>query len=100
MSNISTQTDFSKRTNVNVIERTLTKRSFFNHLDFANQTYFEHFCDSMKYSIKSTIASFYFFWHAIWPDIYTKSGSNIIHDLSNIIYDKYDKRMCEIMSNI
>jgi hypothetical protein len=70
---------------------------FFKHLEFANQTYWEHFCDSMGYCFKSWKSGFYFFCHAIWPDMYITSGSKTIHNLSGIIQDKYKRRIKEIL---
>ena len=46
---------------------------YFKHLAFANQTYWQHFMDSIKYSFISLKASFYFFCHAVWPDIFIKN---------------------------
>jgi hypothetical protein len=70
-----------------------------SHLDFAGQTYFEHFKDAMKYSCKSFKASFFFFIHALIPDIFTQSGSNCVHELSDTIKDKYNKRMTQLNNN-
>jgi hypothetical protein len=61
-----------------------------SHLQFANQTYFEHLKDSMKYSWKSLKASFFFFIHGIVPDVYTDAGSVEIHKLETIIQHKYE----------
>ena len=73
---------------------------YFKHLAFANQTYFEHFKDAIKYSFISLKASFFFFCHAFWPDIFIKTGSDTIHDLSKNISEKYQKRISEIMERI
>ena len=75
-------------------------KSFFNHLDFANQSYLEHFTDSIKYCGRSIKASFFFFIHAFWPDIFTQSGSNCIHNLSETIQYKYNKRVEELHHHI
>lgn len=69
---------------------------FKNHLDFAGQTYYEHFVDAIKYSCKSFKASFFFFVHAFIPNVFTQSGSNCIHELSDTIKDKYKTRMTQI----
>jgi len=63
----------------------------FNHLNSVNQTYTEHFSDSMNYSWNSLKSSFYFFVHAIYPDIYKTSGSKTILDLSSVIQNKLNK---------
>ena len=70
---------------------------YFKHLAFANQTYFEHFKDAIKYSFISLKASFVFFCHAIWPDIFIKTGSHTVHELSKTISEKYQKRIREII---
>jgi hypothetical protein len=61
-----------------------------SHLQFANQTYFEHLKDSMKYSWKSFKSCFYFFIHGIIPDVYTDAGSVEIHELDIMIQNKYE----------
>jgi len=63
----------------------------FNHLHSIGQTYTEHFSDSMNYSWISLKSSFYFFAHAIYPDIFIKSGSKNILHLSHIIQKKINK---------
>ena len=70
--------------------------TFFKHLSFANQSYFEHFSDSIKYCGTSLKGAFYFFCHAFWPDIFQQNGSETIHQLSSTISDKYQKRMAEL----
>jgi|Laugrespbdmm15sd_2_1035082.scaffolds.fasta_scaffold01834_6 hypothetical protein len=72
---------------------------YFKHLMFANQTYFEHFKDAIQYSFISLKAAVYFFCHAVWPDIFTKAGSDIIHGLSEKIHEKYHNRIYEILEN-
>jgi hypothetical protein len=71
-------------------------RDFKTHLEFAGQTYLEHFVDAMKYSGKSLKASLCFFIHALIPDIFTQSGSQCIHELSEIIKEKYKVRMRQL----
>lgn len=82
--------------NLNDADLEIDQDVFFKHLEFANQTYWQHFKDSMKYSFTSFRASFYFFCHAFWPDIFTQTGSETVHELSSIIYEKYLKRINEI----
>jgi len=72
----------------------------FRHLTFANQTYWQHFCDSFGYCKTSLCASFYFFCHAFFPDIFEQSGSKSISDLHDKISLKYTKRMLEIRTEI
>jgi hypothetical protein len=66
------------------------------HLEFAGQTYSEHFVDAMKYSYKSFKAGLFFFIHALIPDSFTQSGSNCVHELSDTIKDKYKKRIARL----
>ncbi len=63
----------------------------FEHLKFADQTYFEHFKDSFYYGILALKASFYFFAHAVYPDWYTTSGSAEIYNLYFSIALKYQE---------
>ena len=74
--------------------------SSFRHLVFANQTYWEHFCDSLGYFKSSICASFYFFCHAFCPDIFEQSGSKKINELNDKIQMKYTKRIGEIKLEI
>lgn len=71
-------------------------RDFKTHLEFAGQTYLEHFVDAMKYSGKSLKASLCFFIHALIPDTFTQSGSQCIHELSEIIKEKYKVRLRQL----
>ena len=50
----------------------------FKHLQQVKQNYFRHFYDALKYSMLSLKASYYFFIHAIYPDVYITSGSETI----------------------
>lgn len=69
------------------------KESYFKHLDFAGQTYSQHFYAAMGYSWRSMKCSFYFFWHAIWPDIFQQSGSDGIINLGDELIEKIRNRM-------
>lgn len=62
---------------------------YFNHLEQVGQTYYEHFVDSISFSFNSFKASFFFLFHAFYPDIFVKSGSNQINYLHNKIQNKY-----------
>lgn len=70
--------------------------SRFKHLIFANQTYWEHFYDSFGYFKSCICASFYFFCHSFFPDIFEQSGSKKINELNDKIQMKYTKRIGEI----
>ena len=100
MVSVGVQTDMINYTSFNFdtshIEDINYEDSFFKHLAFVDQTYYEHFCDAIKYSWCSLRASFYFFIHAFWPDIYIKHGSTSIHELSDIIREKYTNRINEL----
>ena len=60
-----------------------------SHLEFANQTYFAHAKDSLKYSGSALKASFFFFIHSLFPNRCQKHGSKEITKLYNIIQEKY-----------
>lgn len=90
----SIHTDFSINKDNNNIHH--NKNSFFNHLNFANQSYLEHFRDAISYSGQSIKAGLFFFIHALWPDLFTQSGSQCVHELSETIRLKYNKRMEEL----
>jgi len=62
-----------------------------NHLEYAKQTYFQHFKDAAYYSWTSYKASFYFFLHAISPNHFQKSGSETIKSLNDILIQKYNE---------
>jgi hypothetical protein len=51
------------------------------HLQTANQTWFEHFKNSIGYSWKSFTACVFFTVHAFFPETFTASGSNVIKNL-------------------
>ena len=72
------------------------RHHYFKHLEFANQSYFEHFRDSLFYCGVSLKSAFYFFCHSVWPDSFQQNGSETIHYLSNIIYEKYQQRIEEL----
>lgn len=60
----------------------------FYHLLKVRQSYKAHFKDALYYSQLSLQASYYFFMHALYPDIYTNHGSNTIGFLNHIIQKK------------
>jgi hypothetical protein len=98
----STQTDFINYTSFqtnptnSIAFSNFETNHYFKHLQFANQSYFEHFQDSLFYCGISLKSAFYFFCHGIWPDSFQQNGSETIHDLSNIIYEKYQQRIEEL----
>lgn len=63
----------------------------FNHLEAVGQTYTSHFSDSMSYSFESLKSAFYFFIHAIYPDVFIKAGSSTILNLSENIEYKLNR---------
>ncbi len=70
-------------------------QNMFKHLVYANQSYFEHFHDSITYSWMSCKAAFAFFGHALWPDAFETTGSSIIFELQHKIIRKYEERNLE-----
>jgi hypothetical protein len=68
----------------------MTTHSYFTHLNQVEQTYSQHFTDSIGYSWKSFKASFCFLCHAVWPDVFITSGSSYIMQLNDTIQAKYD----------
>jgi|LauGreDrversion4_2_1035121.scaffolds.fasta_scaffold187137_1 hypothetical protein len=60
----------------------------FSHLTLVNQTYFEHFFDAMLFSFIAFKAFFYFFVHALWPDVFEFNGSREIEYLNNLLLSK------------
>jgi hypothetical protein len=100
----STQTDFINYTSFQTLPKqtnsitfnNFEREHYFKHLEFANQSYFEHFKDSMIYCSISLQSAFYFFAHAIWPDSFQQNGSETIHNLSLLIYEKYQNRIEEL----
>jgi hypothetical protein len=67
----------------------MTINKFNRHLRNANQNYFSHFKDSIKYSLKSFKASICFLCHSVFPFTNEKSGSETIEKLHMEIIEKY-----------
>lgn len=63
----------------------------FKHLNHANQSYFDHFVDSIRYSGKALKACFFFTVHAFYPDWYISNGSSRIKELNDLLQDKISK---------
>ena len=59
-----------------------------NHLTIVNQTYWEHFFHAISYSYMGYKASFYFFVHACFPDLFEFDGSREIKNLNDILFYK------------
>ena len=57
----------------------------FKHLERINKGYFEHFFHAMSYCFISLSASFYFFIHAIYPDVFEFDGSRQIRYLNEVL---------------
>ena len=51
------------------------------HLQDTEQTYYQHWKNSMSYFCKSCKASLYFFIHAFIPCVFTSSGSDTVKEL-------------------
>ena len=58
------------------------------HLNFAKQTYSQHFKDALFYSLLSAKAAVYFLIHSIFPEYFVSSGSETIETLHEIICAK------------
>lgn len=65
------------------------KKSFFIHLNFMNQSYFEHWKQSIRYCYMATKSSWCFFIHAFYPDWFQHTGSDIIIEMTDEILEKY-----------
>ena len=63
----------------------------FKHLEYAKQSYIEHFKDSIKYVKFSLQAVFYFTVHSIYPDLFEHQGSDVIKKLNDILQEKINK---------
>jgi hypothetical protein len=61
----------------------------FRHLQVANQTYLQHFGDSIKYCGKALMCAVYFLCHAVYPDVCETAGSRGIAALKEDIDNKY-----------
>lgn len=73
--------------------------SYFTHLNKVEQTYYDHFRDSIGYSWRAFKSSLCFFVHAIWPDVFVTSGSDTIMKLHETIRDKYDAMQLRQQNN-
>jgi hypothetical protein len=60
----------------------------FQHLQEVKQSYFEHLQDTLSYCKYTLYATFCFFLHGIYPDIYTKEGSTTLR----LILSKIDEK--------
>jgi hypothetical protein len=65
----------------------------FQHLKLAKQSYIQHFYDSFTYGCMAVKASFYFFVHSLYPDIYEWNGSSQIQFMNTLLQNK--KRQVE-----
>jgi hypothetical protein len=72
----------------------------FKHLKDLNVTYNTHFKHSMSYSLQSLKASYYFFIHSIYPDIYKDKGSLSIKKLNNTLHENFIKYKNKDINNI
>lgn len=62
---------------------------FTHHLNEQNMTYSHHFIRAMNLSIKSGLASFFFFIHSIFPFIFETEGSKRI----SLLYKHLNKEI-------
>ncbi len=54
--------------------------------------YFNHFYDTLTYSLKSAAASLLFLVHAIYPDTITYLGYTLTKEITDSIESKKDRR--------
>jgi hypothetical protein len=64
---------------------------FTNHPNINNMSYLQHLKRSMSLSLQMCMGFIYLFIHAIFPFIFEKSGSNMIHNLYDQVKIKCDK---------
>lgn len=60
--------------------------SYFHHLDDVNMSYFEHFLFSCKFSLYMFFGSIAALIHAIYPDIFITSTTNIVNYMNIELY--------------
>jgi hypothetical protein len=68
------------------------KTTFCDHPNENNMTYFQHLIFSLGFSFQFSIASFYAFIHAFFPNTCTTSS----YDYSKLIYDTIERKKLEI----
>lgn len=91
-----TQTeDTNDQTTQNVSLEDVVIKSRFIHLRFMGQSYWKHFQQTMTHSGRCVKCSFYFFMHALWPDWYQHTASDIIVQLNDEILAGYEQRFDE-----
>tara|TARA_R100001163_G_C5047810_1_gene184929 strand:+ start:127 stop:882 length:756 start_codon:yes stop_codon:yes gene_type:complete len=64
---------------------------FTEHPNKAQQTYFEHMCDAIKFSSITLSCSFCFFVHAFFPFMFEWNGSDWTIELADYLKDKRSK---------
>ena len=68
------------------------KTTFLDHPNENDMTYFEHLFFSLSFSFQFSIASFYAFIHAFFPNICTTSS----YDYSKVIYETIERKKLAI----
>jgi hypothetical protein len=68
------------------------KTTFLDHPNENNMTYFEHLFFSLSFSFQFSVASFYAFIHAFFPNTFTTSS----YDYSKLIYDTIEAKKLAI----
>ena len=63
----------------------------FQHLQEVKQSYIQHLFDTLFYCKYTLYATFCFFLHGIYPDIYTKEGSATLRFILSQIDNKMKK---------
>ena len=57
--------------------------SYFSHPESVCMSYFDHFCFSLKLSKMLCVASYKAFIHAIFPNAYITSSSDLVDELKH-----------------
>jgi Family of unknown function (DUF6356) len=71
-----------------------------DHLTFANQTYFQHMHDALRYSWMSLKSCVYFAIHAFFPNSLQHNGSDTIVALNDELLLKYEKCIEQLMNSL
>jgi len=64
-----------------------TQSNPFKHLEITEEGYLSHLKKNCKYALVSMKASFMFFIHGIWPDVFVYDASETLINLNHEIID-------------
>lgn len=71
-----------------------------DHLTFANQTYYNHMRDTLRYSWASLKSSIYFAIHAFFPNTFQHNGSDLIVALNDELLEKYSRCIQNLVDSL